>query len=215
MTCQETTLSLGVYLLGALEPTEQATIEAHLAQCAQCRSQLAELAELPSMLERISLDDIAPEPLVPSNDLYERVAARARAEVADELAIRRRRYRRLTAVAAALVVVVVGGIGSWAIVGGNSSSSPPAQTAGVRMTVALASQATGTGYTVEVSGLPIDEHCKLIAIAKDGTRDVAGQWNATYQGLATETGSTRIPRSDLARFVLLGTSGERLATVAV
>jgi predicted anti-sigma-YlaC factor YlaD len=213
MTCQETTLSLGVYLLGALEPTERAAVESHLADCSQCRSQLAELAELPSMLERISLDDIAPEPLVPSNDLYERVAAKARAEGADELATRRRRYRRLTAVAAAFAIVVGGGIGTWAIVGGNSSN--PGQSAGVHMTVALASQATGTGYSLEVSGLPIDEHCKLIAVAKDGTRDVAGQWDATYQGWAKETGSTSIPRSELARFVLLGTRGERLATVNV
>jgi predicted anti-sigma-YlaC factor YlaD len=214
MTCQETTLSLGVYLLGALEPTEQAAVDAHLADCSQCRSQLAELAELPSMLGRISLDDIAPEPVVPSNELYERVAARARAEGADELASRRRRYRRLTAVAAAFAIVVGGGFGTWAIVNGNSSnpSGPPP---GVHMSVALASQATGTGYTLEVSGLPIDEHCKLIAVAKDGSRDVAGQWDATYQGWAKETGSTSIPRSELARFVLLGTRGERLATVAV
>jgi anti-sigma factor RsiW len=217
MTCHDTTMSLGVYLLGALEPTEQAAVEAHLAVCETCRAELAELAALPSMLEQISLDDIAPEPLAPSEDLFERVAAQARSEGTDELsARRRRRYRRLTAAAAAFVIVVGGSIGSWAIFGDHSSSRTPAQSAtGVHMTVALASQVSGTGYTVEVSGLPVDEHCKLIAISSSGERDVAGKWNATYQGVATETGSTSIQRSELDRFVLLGTQGERLATVPV
>jgi anti-sigma factor RsiW len=215
MTCHDTTMSLGVYLLGALEPTEQAAVEAHLATCETCRAELAELAALPPMLEQITLDDIAPEPLAPSEDLFERVAAQARAQVTDELATRRRRrYRRLTAVAAASAIVAGAGIGSWAILGDHSSRTPT-QTAGVHMTVALASQVSGTGYTVDVSGLPTNEHCKLIAISSNGERDVAGKWDATYEGVATETGSTSIPRSELARFVLLGTNGERLATVSV
>lgn len=213
-TCHDMTLSLGVYLLGALEPADRAEVEAHLATCTLCRAELAELAALPSMLEQISLDDIAPEPVTPSDELFERVATRAHAEGTDELTTRRRRYRRLTAVAAALAVVAGGGIGSWAIFGDHSSNDTQAQ-AGVHMTVALASQVAGTGYTVEVSGLPTDEHCKLIAVAKNGERDVAGRWDATYQGWATETGSTSISRSQLARFVLLGTKGERLATVTV
>jgi hypothetical protein len=217
MTCHDTTMSLGVYLLGALEPTEQAAVEAHLAVCETCRAELAELAALPSMLEQISLDDIAPEPLAPSEDLFERVAAQARAEGTDELAARRRRrYRRLTAVAAAFVIVAGGSIGSWAVFGDHSSNHAPTQSGpGVHMTVALASQVSGTGYTVEVYGLPIDEHCKLIAVSRSGVRDVAGRWDATYQGVATETGSTSIPRSELDRFVLFGTKGERLATVNV
>jgi anti-sigma factor RsiW len=214
MTCHDTTMSLGVYLLGALEPAEQAEVEAHLAVCETCRAELAELAALPSMLEQISIEDIAPQPLTPSDDLFERVAAQARAEGTDELTARRRRYRRLTAVAAASAIVAGAGIGSWAILGDHSSSSTSAQH-GVHMTVALASQVSGTGYKVEVSGLPTDEHCKLIAISTNGARDVAGKWTATYQGVATETGSTSIPRSELARFVLLGTKGERLATVSV
>jgi anti-sigma factor RsiW len=214
MTCHDTTMSLGVYLLGALEPSEQAEVEAHLAICETCRAELAELAALPSMLEQISIDDIVPEPLAPSDDLFERVAAQARAEGTDDLTARRRRYHRLTAVAAAGAIVAGAGLGSWAIFGDHSPDRTSPQ-AGVHMSVALASQASGTGYTVEVSGLPTDEHCKLIAVSTSGERDVAGKWNATYQGVATETGSTRIPRSDLARFVLLGTKGERLATVSV
>jgi hypothetical protein len=83
------------------------------------------------------------------------------------------------------------------------------------MTVTLASQTTGTALAVMVSGLPQDEHCRLIAVATDGSRDLAGRWDATYQGQAQETGSTGIPRSRLAKLVLLGTNGQRLVTVPV
>jgi putative zinc finger protein len=218
MTCKDITLSLGVYVLGALDPADRAVVETHLADCPLCRAELAELEGLPALLERVTLDDLAPEPASPSEDLFERVAAKARAEEAAaggnvvDLASQRRRYRRITAVAAAFVLVVGGGLGSWAAWHGSDSTQDHGP---VQMSVSLAAQKTGTSYTVNVSGLPIDEHCKLIAIANDGTRDVAGRWDATYQGQAKETGSTSIPRSDLRQLVLLGTDGEQLAVVDV
>jgi predicted anti-sigma-YlaC factor YlaD len=212
MSCTEMTLTLGVYVLGILDPVERAEVDAHLAECALCRAELAELEGLPRLLDQVSLEDLTPEPSLPSEDLFERMAAKARAENVVDLDARRRRYRRLTAVAAAFVLVVGGVFGGVALLGhddGDSYSGP------VQMSVSLAAQKTGTSYTVSVSGLPIDEHCKLIAVSKDGTRDVAGRWDATYQGQAKETGSTSIPRSDLAKLVLLGTNGEQLAVVNV
>jgi anti-sigma factor RsiW len=216
MICRDATLSLGVYLLGALEPTDRAEIEAHLAGCELCQAELDELAALPALLDRITLDDIAPEPMLPSDDLFDRVAARARAELdtPDELAQHRRRYHRLVAVAAAAALVVAAAVGS-AVGFRHHGSASTGHQPGIHMTVALAAQVSGTGYTVNVSGLPNDEHCKLIAVANDGSRDIAGQWDATYQGTANETGSTEIPRAQLDRFVLLGTHGERLASVTV
>jgi predicted anti-sigma-YlaC factor YlaD len=214
MTCSDTTLSLGVYLLGALDPAERAQVEGHLTTCARCRAELEELAQLPAMLEQVSLDDLTADPFPPSDDLFERVAARARAEQrATPGTPRVARYRRLVAVAAALVLVLGVGFGSWAALRPHDEkyvSKGP-----IQMSVTLASQATGTRLAVSVSGLPTDEHCRLIAIAKDGTRDVAGSWDATYQGQANVTGSTSIPRSELAQLVLFGTNGEHLATVSV
>ena len=212
MTCKDMTLALGVYVLGALDPAERAAVDAHLADCALCTAELAELEGLPRLLDQISLEDLTPEPVPPSEDLFERVAARARADNVTDLAGRRRRYRRITAVAAAFVLVLGGGFGSWAALRGHSSGPGSGS---VHMTVSLAAQKAGTSYTVSVSGLPINEHCKLIAVAQDGTRDVAGRWDATYEGQAKETGSTNIARSQLAKLVLLGTDGQQLAVVAV
>lgn len=212
MTCKDMTLSLGVYVLGALDPSERSQVDAHLAQCATCRAELAELEGLPSLLGRLTLDDLAPEPVLPSEDLFERVAARARAEAASVAAVRHRHYRRLTAVAAAVVLLVGGIVGGFAATRHHDQYAGPGH---VQMAVSLAAERTGTSYTVNVSGLPTDEHCKLIAVAKDGTRDVAGRWDATYSGQAKETGSIAIPRDELRQLVLLGTDGEQLAVVNV
>ncbi|MBX6167003.1 MAG: zf-HC2 domain-containing protein [Thermobispora bispora] len=46
MNCR-VTLSLGVYVLGALEPRERAYVEEHLVGCAACRNELVRLAPLP------------------------------------------------------------------------------------------------------------------------------------------------------------------------
>lgn len=56
--CREMELSLGVLVLGALEPAERPAVEAHLAACPRCTAILAELAPLPGLLHR--LDPIEP-----------------------------------------------------------------------------------------------------------------------------------------------------------
>ena len=51
--CHEARLSLGVLVLGAIEPEDRSLVEAHLAQCAACSTELAELAVLPGLLKRL------------------------------------------------------------------------------------------------------------------------------------------------------------------
>lgn len=58
MTCANT-VTLGAYLLGALDPEERFEFEAHLGDCTTCRTELVRLAPLPGMLNQISLDDFA------------------------------------------------------------------------------------------------------------------------------------------------------------
>jgi predicted anti-sigma-YlaC factor YlaD len=217
MTCADSTMSLGVYLLGALSADEQAEVETHLIDCAQCRAELADLAALPELLGRLSLSDIAAEPPAVPDDLFERVADRARAEAATaarSLSARVHRRYRLIAVAAAAVLLLVVGGGTWEALRPHPHVFTTAS-GQVHMSVQVASQTTGTGFALTVSGLRKDEHCTLIAVATDGSRDVAGRWDATYDGQANVTGSTSIPQSQLSRLVLLGTGGHALATVNV
>src|ERR1700744_6335943 len=52
--CPDARLSLGVYVLGAIDPAERALVDAHLATCRDCRDELAGLAGLPALLARVS-----------------------------------------------------------------------------------------------------------------------------------------------------------------
>jgi hypothetical protein len=58
VTCANT-VTLGAYLLGALDPRERFEFEAHLGGCDTCRTELVRLAPLPGMLNQISLDDFS------------------------------------------------------------------------------------------------------------------------------------------------------------
>jgi hypothetical protein len=58
MSCQQS-VSLGVYVLGALEPGERSAVERHLIGCPFCQQELVRFAPLPGLLGRISLDDLA------------------------------------------------------------------------------------------------------------------------------------------------------------
>jgi hypothetical protein len=54
MDCAEARLSLGVYVLGAIDPAERTLVDHHLATCRDCRDELAGLAGLPALLARVS-----------------------------------------------------------------------------------------------------------------------------------------------------------------
>lgn len=58
MTCQHT-MTLGVYLLGALDPGERFAFESHLSYCEICRGELVRLAPLPGLLNQITPEDFA------------------------------------------------------------------------------------------------------------------------------------------------------------
>src|SRR5947209_5490211 len=63
LDCTDATVSLGAYVIGALDHTERAELEAHLARCPMCRDDLAELAPLPGLLSRLTLDEALAAPL--------------------------------------------------------------------------------------------------------------------------------------------------------
>lgn len=48
---------LGAYLLGGLDPEEEAAFRDHLANCADCRHELEELESLPALLDAVPAAD--------------------------------------------------------------------------------------------------------------------------------------------------------------
>ena len=57
--CQHVRQSLGIYVLGAIDPAERAEVDAHLTGCADCRQELAGLAGLPALLGRVPAAEAA------------------------------------------------------------------------------------------------------------------------------------------------------------
>jgi hypothetical protein len=142
MECREARISLGVYVLGAIDPAERALVESHLATCRDCRDELAGLAGLPALLARVSAEEAAALAVGPDDALGtgEAVVSPRTAEepprellatVLDLTAARRRR-RRLTQAglgAAAAVIVAAGLFGGLRASSG--SPAPPAAQAGM------------------------------------------------------------------------------------
>ena len=56
--CQQS-VSLGAYLLGALDPEERRAMELHVAGCEQCRAELVEMAPLPGLLRHTPFEELA------------------------------------------------------------------------------------------------------------------------------------------------------------
>jgi hypothetical protein len=147
MTCNQTS-TLGVYLLGALEPEERSSFESHLYGCDQCRAELVRLAPLPGLLNQIAITDfeetaelppVTAEPAQPTApeqqpeqvtapvlELPKPVVIESSEEPdtrrAADLSPARRRWL-IAAAAAVVLVLTIGGILTYE--GMNTRSTPP------------------------------------------------------------------------------------------
>jgi predicted anti-sigma-YlaC factor YlaD len=193
--CREIRQSLGVYVLGAIDPAERAMVDEHLATCLDCREELAALAGLPALLRKIPLseaerivaggpgsDSAAPEELLQS---FLTRAARVR---------QARRWRTLAAAAAVVLVAAGGGaltanalqpagapyqqpsgstqVGTlaWQRVSGT------ARTTGVSLTVKYAKVPWGTEMQVHVAGVKPGTICEFQVTDASGAVWRVGSW---------------------------------------
>lgn len=129
-------MTLGVYLLGALDPAERFAFESHLSYCEICRGELVRLAPLPGMLNQIAPEDFADNmPSTGVEDMGGAIATRPPrvtepAQIPLQLPpepgelpkprkntssapVPRRRFGRVLAAAGAAVVLGIGGIFGW------------------------------------------------------------------------------------------------------
>jgi len=235
MDCSETRVSLGVYVLGAIDPAERALVEAHLATCRDCRDELAGLAGLPALLARVSAEEAfalaADEPVHngPAGAVPSRNAEPPRellATVLDLTATRQRRRRWWSAslsVAAALIIAVgvFGGLrlgtGSGQSAGGDFPpgsggkwDSVTGSSAGMTATVKYREVGWGTQLNTEVSGIPVGTTCELWVVDHAGHRMLAGSWLTDYdEGTVWYSSSAAMPSNDVASFQV--TVGKRAA----
>jgi Putative zinc-finger len=196
--CAEARPSLGVYVLGAIDPAERGLVDAHLVTCRDCRDELAGLAGLPALLARVNPDEISRicaddtvRPVTsddPSEELLGTVLGLAEARR------RRNRWRYLSAAAA--VVAIAGGLfaglssatsttvtrtvavpvglsGSW------DNSTGFNQATGASATVAYKQESWGNAFQVVVDRIPVGTTCQLRVVHPDGTWTQVAAWTTS------------------------------------
>ncbi|MGO8687276.1 MAG: anti-sigma factor family protein [Candidatus Dormibacteria bacterium] len=216
-SCGERRIALGAYVLGALDPEERAEVEGHLAGCVDCRGELAALAQLTPTLGRVPRTEwlaaataAAPAPARPS------LVARTLAELARQRRRRRLRLRLVMATGAVAVVALGAAVGVLvatrpapaapaAVVAARLSGSDPGT--GVSASAELYAEPWGTSIRLDVSGVTPGDQCQLVAVAQDGSEQVAGTWKVGYTGGVDIVGATGIGAGRLAALQVVTTSG--------
>lgn len=228
--CSRLRISLGVYVLGAIEPAERALLDEHLSVCGRCRDELASLAGLPALLSRVGEEQLA-QLGPPPEELLEPMLAQANREIRTR---RRRNVALLIAAAAALVIATGAGMGLVTRDGGrpvartSASALPPPPQAGrtlvgqdpvtgVRAQFNLQSKRWGTALDMRVSGAPQGTHCRVIVVDKNGRSDIVGSWEVPYaarrEGSAQYFGSSMIATDQVASIEVRTLEGQRLLRV--
>jgi hypothetical protein len=213
--------SLGVLVLGAIDPIERDQVEAHVRTCGSCAAQLAELAPLPGLLKRVdaSFLESTPAPAAILARALEQIRAQEPVDLDVVRRSRRPRASWLLAAAAAAVVVIAGlaGAKSAQVFPFTAPASIVASavnpTTGVSATVTLHPAETGTQVLLTLSGVAPGARCQLVAVGKDGQREVAATWVASYDGEAHVAGTTGLPTDQIASFDITTPAGSALVSV--
>ena len=203
-SCAQWRGEIGAYVVGALDGGARDQVARHLAACAGCRADYDELVPVRDWLGLLAVTTgrLEPGPAGPPP----RPAGGLRA-----IRPRTRRWL-LTAgpvlAAAAAVAVLV-------------SSTAPGRTfravdsaTGVSGHAQIHGTPAGTQIDLTANGLPADERCILVAVTSGGS-DIAGSWDATYDGWARIAGTTAFPASELTALRIESDTGILLLTIRV
>ena len=215
--CTDARLSLGVYVLGAIDPAERALVDAHLVTCRDCRDELAGLAGLPALLARVNPDEIS---RICADDTVRTVTDDRPPDeligtVLDLAKARRRRTRWRFAAAAAAVAAIAGGlfgglssIGNRTVVvpgGAGTTGWETVQTTssvtGASASVAYKHELWGDAFQVLADRIPIGTTCQLWVVHPDGTRTQVAAWTtATDEGKVWYWGSMASTAGPISSF---------------
>jgi len=232
MDCQEARVSLGVYVLGAIDPAERALVDAHLVTCRDCRDELAGLAGLPALLARVSTEEAialgaADGPLLA--DAAEAAPPPELLATVLELtgARRRRRWREAGLGLAAALIIAAGVFGGLRLGSGPArpATASPAvaypgnplsgwetwtgRSGGMAATVSYRSMNWGTQLETRVTGIPVGTKCQLWVIDSAGNRELAGGWvTDNVEGTVWYPGSAPLAGKSVSAFEVTVGSGK-------
>jgi putative zinc finger protein len=216
--CTDARPSLGVYVLGAIDPAERALVDAHLPTCRDCGDELAGLAGLPALLARVNPDEIS---RITSEDTVrtatdDRPPGELIGTVLDLAAARRRRTRWRFAAAAAAVVAIAGGLfgGLSSITTTQTVAIPvsPGDThwetveatsavTGASASVAYSHEMWGDAFEVLVDHIPVGTTCQLWVVHPNGARTQVAAWTtASDEGNVWYAGSMAATAAPISSF---------------
>ncbi|WP_329389067.1 zf-HC2 domain-containing protein [Streptomyces sp. NBC_01351] len=231
---------LGPYVLGVLDDEEVRRVEEHLSGCAGCREEVAALREMEAALGEVPEEAFLDGPPQGGDLLLQRTLRQMRSEVEGQ----RRRRTGLVALAAAASLAAVfwagaqlgstdeGALALPPTPSPTVSAAPSTQVPGTKVASAT-DPATGARITVQmtpatkwvklnaaVTGVPQGERCRLVVVAKDGTRTTAGGWvvgsadNGEGKGASLD-GSAAVDPSAVKEILVENEAGRAFVSVPI
>jgi hypothetical protein len=209
---------LGVYVVGAIEPGERASVDAHLSQCYECREELAALARLPALLHRVHpaeaerillASPLQSDPAEPSAEMLDSLLARVVTKR------RTRRFRALFAAAAAVLIAVGGGVAVSEATAQHPRPKVDEATLSKGPLVVTVRYSTssqgGTHMSVRASGFRQWTSCKFWVLTNGGQRLLAGRWMVgPGGGRLWYPAQSDVAESSVTGFQMTTASGARL-----
>jgi hypothetical protein len=204
--CAEWRGELGAYIVGALSGGASVQVKRHLEACAACRAEYQDLVPVRDWLDRLAAADGTPA---------ERPAGPPPGPLRERHGPRRRSLAAAVTGAAAVVAAAAVALVTWV----SARPAAPAfgafdRATGIGGQARLHGIPTGSAIDLSVTGLPSHEHCTLIAVSRAGT-DVAGSWNASYDGTARIAGTSAIPASRLTELRIESPARRLLLSIPV
>ena len=224
--CAEARPSLGVYVLGAIDPAERGLVDAHLTTCRDCRDELAGLAGLPALLARVNPDEVS---RICADDTVRTVTddqqppAELLGTVLGLAEARRRRNRwRFLSVAAAVLVIAVGLFAGLKSATSTTTTRVIPNTAmawesaqgtnhvtGATADVAYTRELWGNAFQVLVDRIPEGTTCQLWVVHPDGSRTQVAAWTTSQdEGTVWYWGSMPKTAGPISKFQI--TAGNKV-----
>jgi predicted anti-sigma-YlaC factor YlaD len=196
---------LGAYALMALDEPDRRTVESHLAACRTCRDEYEELRTMTDLLGELPPEALLEGPPEDGDLLLQRTLGAVRRERVGE--VTRRRWLAGAAASVAAIALLGGGV----LAGRQSVDLPPVAvptvtatatsttlpgtftvdatdaTTGAQLSARVVPAAGWVRVNAQVKGIAAGQRCRVVVVAKDGRREVAGSWLVSPAGAANGT----------------------------
>lgn len=206
-------LSLGSYLVGALDPAARAVIDSHLRDCVDCRDELHQFSGLPGLLSRLDADQLHAGVDVAPKSLLEGLLAQA---LPIEMARRQRLHRwRSTSVVLSAAAVLIGVLMVPSIIhakplGKTYQLQAASATAPVTGSVTLVTKPWGTELMVSMKHLPAGSSCIAVVTGLSGAREIVSHWGPTASHAAQVVFATDMKVANIAHLTVQTSAGRVL-----